>query len=120
MIKVPPGRWIGFDLDGTLATQKKGQIGIGKPVPKMVTLLRRYLKAGVWVKIFTARAHPSWLVYHIIKASQYTPSGEVLEWLIKNQLPSTLEITCEKDAKMYRLYDDKAIQVRKNTGRIVR
>ena len=45
--------WVGFDLDGTLAeyTEWKGPTHIGKPIPKMVDLAKRYEKEGIGIKI---------------------------------------------------------------------
>lgn len=51
--------WIGVDLDGTLAEYNgwQGIDHIGKPIPKMVNRVKKWLSEGVQVKIFTARLH---------------------------------------------------------------
>jgi len=51
--------WVGVDLDGTLAEfgEWKGAGHIGRPIPAMVDAVKNLLKAGITVKIFTARAH---------------------------------------------------------------
>jgi hypothetical protein len=100
--------WIGMDLDGTLAhadpltdTSK-----IGKPVPNMVGLARKLTEEGHRIKIFTARA------------SDARQVAMVREWLRENGLPE-FEVTNIKDFEMIRLYDDRAVQVIANTGKIV-
>jgi hypothetical protein len=52
------GAWIGVDLDGTLAeyTVWKGPHHIGPPILVMLERVKRWLAAGVEVRIFTARA----------------------------------------------------------------
>lgn len=99
--------WIGVDLDGTLAkhTGYKGATKIGEPIPAMVNRIRRWVGHGKKVKIFTARADDERSVNAIKK------------WLKDNELPD-LEVTNLKDCKMTELWDDKAIGVVKNTGKV--
>lgn len=97
--------WIGVDLDGTLAeyTTWKGPNHIGKPVPRMLDRVNRWIKEGRLVKIFTARAaHPEQIPI-------------IQDWLREQGLPD-LEITNIKDWNMVELWDDRAITVEKNTG----
>lgn len=103
-----PKPWIGVDLDGTLAywdsTSSIEQIG--EAVPSMLALVKKMINNNMRVKIFTARAHdPEQL-------------GLIREWLKANGLPE-LEITNIKDYYMQRLYDDRCIQVERNTGRLI-
>ncbi len=103
-----PEIWTGVDLDGTLARYDRSFSSdqIGEPVPAMMALVKKMINHGIRVKIFTARAQdPEQLP--IIK-----------KWLKKNNLPE-LEITNTKDYYMQRLYDDRCIQVEKNTGRLI-
>lgn len=97
--------WIGVDLDGTLAEYNgwKGQDHIGDPVPLMEKRVREWIKAGKKVKIFTARASTPENI-PVIKA-----------WLEKWMFPP-LEITNVKDYGMTELWDDRAVQVIRNTG----
>lgn len=106
--------WIGVDLDGTLATyapgdfKRHGPCHIGEPIPRMVARVIGLLNQGETVKIFTARASdPDPEVIPAIKA-----------WCLKH-LGVELEVTNVKDFEMKTLYDDRAIQVRTNTGWIV-
>lgn len=99
--------WIGFDLDGTLAEYNpiRPINEIGPPIPRMVSRLRRYLGGKYKIKIFTARAEFPGQVTLVKK------------WLKKYHLPD-LEVTNIKDMNMIKLYDDRAVAVEFNTGKI--
>ncbi len=102
------GPWIGVDLDGTLAvyTSDSSIETVGEPVPAMLALVKKMIRNGIRVKIFTARAtDPEQLPI-------------IRKWLKNQHLPE-LEITNVKDYYMTRLYDDRCIQVEKNTGRLI-
>lgn len=106
--------WIGVDLDGTLAHYDgwKGPDHIGEPIPAMVERVKRWLAAGKQVRIFTARVCGddgrdvdamrlrigAWCALHIGR-----------------ELP----VTNVKDYDMTTLWDDRAVRVEKNTGRII-
>jgi hypothetical protein len=103
--------WIGVDLDGTVAEYHgwRGIENIGKPIPKMVNRIQKWISEGKIVKIFTARA-----------------SGENKDLAIlfikiwcKENIGSDLEVVCEKDYQMVELWDDRAIGVEHNTGEIM-
>lgn len=104
----PSGPWTGVDLDGTLAVwdHTSSLDRIGPPIPDMLSFVRRMVENGIRVKIFTARAGDPKQIPKIRK------------WLDKQGLPD-LEITNVKDYSMERLYDDRAVQVEANTGRII-
>ena len=101
--------WIGVDLDGVLAVISGAYDPkvIGEPVKPMLDKVKRWIKDGKKVKILTARATDKKAIPAIRK------------WLTANGLPN-LEITNKKDHDMTALYDDKAIQVKKNKGDYVR
>ena len=104
----PPGPWYGVDLDGTLAVWDENSTlaSIGPPIPAMVHMVRCMVDNGIRVKIFTARAcDPAQI-------------PKIRAWMNQNGLPG-LEITNVKDYYMERLYDDRAIRVERNTGRIL-
>ncbi len=107
--------WIGFDLDGTIAVYGRWRgIGhIGSPVPSMVALLKRLHEAGETVKIVTARVAPRRDGQDVVRARRI-----VERWCERN-LGFVPAITYKKDASMIALYDDRVIQVEKNTGRIL-
>ena len=93
--------WIGVDLDGTLAeyTEFKGEDHVGAPIDKMVTRVRRWIQEGKDVRLFTARA----------------PHPAIKRWM-REHLGAVLPITHTKDRFMQCLYDDRAVQVRRNVG----
>jgi hypothetical protein len=98
-------RWIGVDLDGTLAYYKKGQgPTIGEPIPAMMNRVQGWLDNGQEVRICTARA-----------AHGEAEISRVRDWLEQHGL-GHLQVTCQKDFEMTELWDDKAIQVKPNTG----
>lgn len=103
--------WIGVDLDGTLAHYDgwKGATHIGAPVPNMVDRVKRWIAYGHTVKIFTARVStqdPEELAAIV---------GAILAWS-QEHIGHKLDITCVKDFGMIELWDDRAVQVRPNTG----
>ena len=104
-------RWIGIDLDGTLAEilpgRSYGPNDIGKPVPAMAERVRSWLSEGKTVKIFTARA--CWGPVAIAAIEEWT----------RTHFGQTLEVTNVKDPGMVELYDDRAWRVEFNTGRII-
>lgn len=104
MAESHPLPWIGVDLDGTLAEYHGWDDEIGKPVPRMMERIYKWLHMpGLQVKIFTARA------------DRPTEIVKVKEWLIANGLPN-LEVTNRKDMFMIELWDDRCVQVIPNTG----
>jgi len=109
--------WIGVDLDGTLA-EYHGGVGpdeIGKPVPAMVGLVRRWIDVDkIEVRIFTARVagdRDGIPVRTSIKLIQ--------DWLEEECKLPRLVVTNMKDFGMVELYDDRAVQVVFNTGELV-
>lgn len=107
--------WIGFDLDGTLAIYEgwKGTEHIGAPVPRMVERLKWYLAQNKKVKIFTARVCGT-----LLTEEQVRETRRVIEAWCREHIGQTLEITNVKDMFMERLYDDRAVGVKIDTGLI--
>ena len=98
------GKWIGVDLDGTLAEYKSNKNqSIGEAIQPMLQRVKEWIDDGKEVRIFTARASDE----DQIKA--------VEKWL-SNQGIGDLAITNVKDFDMVELWDDKAIRVKRNTG----
>lgn len=98
--------WIGVDLDGTLAwyDEWRGVDHIGPPIPAMIERVKNWLSEGKDVRIFTARI-------------QFEGAAQpILDWLHENGLPP-LPITNVKDSYMHELWDDRVVQVERNTGR---
>ena len=98
-------RWIGVDLDGTLAHYEgwKGGDHIGEPISLMMDRVKDWLSHGMKVKIFTARVcEPENIPY-------------IEQWLAEHGLGG-LEITNVKDFGMIELWDDRSYRVIANTG----
>lgn len=105
--------WIGVDLDGTLA-EYHGYAGakeIGKPIPKMVERVKKWINEGKRVKIFTAR------VADDLKDGRDTRdvATAIKDWC-QEHIGKRLEVTNVKDHRMAELWDDRAVQVIPNTG----
>jgi hypothetical protein len=127
--------WIGVDLDGTLA-QYDGWVNemhIGGPIQPMVARVKAWLDAGHDVRIFTARVNDSLPLVTISVVESSGPMAGIKEvWIRQDQhIRSTIELWCQlhigrtlpitntKDYGMIELYDDRAVQVEANTGRLI-
>ena len=110
--------WVGFDLDGTLAHYEGWDDGkIGAPISLMVERWKRHRASGLECRIFTARAVAFGGQFPV--GSGVCPPQTVIEEWAQEHLGEMPRITCQKDRHMILLYDDRAIQVEKNTGRIL-
>jgi hypothetical protein len=111
--RTTPG-WIGVDLDGTLAKSVKSRTGeeIGVPIHPMVQLVKVWLAHGQDVRIFTARVNPNRGEANAMRARR------VIEAWCKRHVGQVLPITYEKDWDMRLLFDDRARQVERDTGRV--
>jgi hypothetical protein len=98
--------WIGVDLDGTLAEYHGWSPNIGKPVPLMMERIYKWLHQGQRIKIFTAR---------VGNGNAADEHAKIAQWLHDHSLPA-LEITCSKDMYCTCIYDDRCVQVIRNTG----
>ena len=122
-----PGCWVGFDFDGTLAQTvvwdtEANTLPLGEPIPEMVQTIKAYLSAGIECRIFTARVagcgrtNSQGVTDDLeFKIDQ---TAKLSAWCLKH-LGRDLEITATKDMNMSLLYDDRAIQVERNTGRLI-
>lgn len=102
-------KWVGFDLDGTLAKYDgwKGVEHIGEPIKPMVDLAKRLHEKGIKVKIFTARvAYPD---------TSDAARKRIEEWCA-DILGFVPPVTNEKDGLMVTCFDDRSLQVLPNTG----
>lgn len=105
--------WVGVDFDGTLSRHEgwSGPAELGEPIPAMVQYTRELLDMGQDVRIFTARgsadAEERALAYPAMEA-----------WCLKH-LGKVLPITNVKNNHCRIIYDDRAVQVERNTGRIL-
>jgi hypothetical protein len=113
-------RWIAVDFDGTLATfgcnWPEDYRATGDPIPAMVNRVKQWIADGEDVRIFTARLdcyHPkfTWLTPNDVK--------EPIEFWCFRHLGKVLPITNVKDYFCKALYDDRAVQVEQDTGRLI-
>ena len=100
------------DLDGTLAKYKgwNGHTHIGEPIPIMARRIRRWLREGKLVKIFTARMAEK----NPEKRQEIVDA--VQAWTEKH-FDRRLGVTNEKDSSVVRIWDDRAMSVARNHGR---
>lgn len=113
--------WIGVDLDGTLATYPVPIETVGEPIPSMVQRVKDWISYGIEVRIVTARVaasqehnddgvHDS----HEFADEQRTMVENWCEFHIGKKL----RVTAQKDFQMAALWDDRAVPIETNTGRI--
>jgi hypothetical protein len=107
------------DLDGCLAHQYwKGWPDcyepdrIGKPIMPMVRRVRKWLKQGHTVQIFTARVYSGLNPFAVWQFYQ--------AWTLwsSRQFGQVLPVTSEKEPDVDMWYDDRAVGVEHNTGRL--
>lgn len=114
--------WIGVDLDGTLAYYDSWNGGaIGEPITEMANRVRVWLVQGKDVRIFTARVGRTGKTSDVgTDDGSWADEQERLiqDWTEKH-FGVRLPVTATKDFAMIALYDDRAIQVEMNTGRIL-
>ena len=79
----------------------------------MVKQVKKWLAEGQEVRIFTSRVNP----YH--RRIEARRARRAIEAWSKRYLGQVLPITHEKDWDMDLLFDDRACQVERNTGKIV-
>lgn len=107
--------WIGVDFDGTLAhyDQWRSALDLGIPIPKMVNRVKGWLADGIEVRIFTARVSTGKDDRDVDEVRR-----AIEGWCLAH-LGRRLKVTNQKDFGMIALYDDRAVQVIKNTGDLV-
>jgi hypothetical protein len=107
--------WIGVDLDGTLAEYDKwkGPANIGAPIPLMLARVKKWLAEGADVRIFTARVSSDGTRLRDLEAN--VARAAIVHWCHEH-IGRELPITNVKDYSMHQLWDDRAVQVVKNTG----
>ena len=122
--------WIGVDLDGTLAEYHGAEntFRVGPPVPAMVRRVKRWLKQGREVRVFTARVDGGTIAQSVYRDvpdetvevyRQLVLVVKMIQDWTERHCGARLKVTCVKDAAMEQLWDDRCVQVRRNTGRRV-
>lgn len=107
--------WIGVDLDGTLAhyDRWRGPAHIGEPIPAMVERVKGWIKAGMEVRIFTARVSHDGTDQRVKEAAE---AHHAIKAWCHRHLGVEMTVTNVKDYAMLELWDDRAVQVIQNTG----
>lgn len=96
---------IAVDFDGTLAQYDYWRpCQFGEPIPPMVERVKRWLREGTRVIIFTAR-------------EEFEQSA-VADWTEKH-IGERLEVTNRKLSCVDAFYDDRAVRVEFNTGKLL-
>ncbi len=111
MMAVSMDGWIGVDLDGTLAMRVPGRYSpyaIGAPIPRMVQRVCDWIDAGRDVRVFTARACDGDPMVDVA----------VRAWCLRH-IGCELQVTAVKDHLMVELWDDRAVRVEADTGRVL-
>ena len=105
--------WVGFDFDRTLVHyqqgdyKRQGKTHIREPIMSMVKRTLNLIQAGYSIKILTARDIQDPEIAQAIN-----------EWSL-NMLGTQVPLTQTKDPHMICLFDDRAIAVMANDGRIL-
>jgi hypothetical protein len=102
------------DFDKTLATYEGGHRipgTIGEPIAPMVDRIKAWLADGDTVKIFTARVTPG------------NPNAGrekiAIKRFCKEQFGVDMEVTATKEPDFSDIWDDRAVSVEPNTGRVL-
>lgn len=111
--------WIGVDLDGTLAEYHEWSMRIGKPIPLMAERVKAWLAQGIEVRIVTARVGRPEPGRVLDTPEKIEEIRKTIENWCERHLGQRLKVTNEKDFGMLELWDDRAIQVESNTGRVL-
>lgn len=106
---------IGIDLDRTLAVYHDWQDEIGPPIPAMVERAKRFLDEGKEVVIFTARV----AVEEGFSKEQVLHQHKLISAWTKKHLGVSLRATALKSRHLIQIFDDRAVGVVPNTGKII-
>jgi len=109
-------RWIGVDFDATLAydiPNRTDLYELGKPIPEMVNRVRDWIGKGFTVKILTARMNK---YSHLGFERDVEKMRDLLKAWSREHIGIALECTNIKDGFMEVLWDDRAVQVSRDTA----
>ena len=108
---------IAVDCDGTIAQWEPNDPNyepgkIGEPITAMVERVKQWLDEGVEVVIFTARVHPD-------SGDDAEVARKAIQAWTLEVFGRELEVTCMKHKSIDQFWDDRAVTVELNTGRIL-
>ena len=114
--------WIGVDLDGTLALTVSNTREIGAPIAPMLARVHDWLDQGIEVRIVTARVGASGVTLRDGTVDDQCNAERqralVGAWCVEH-IGQSLPITHGKDVMLIELWDDRAVQVERDTGKRV-
>jgi hypothetical protein len=101
------------DWDGTLVEYHgwKGAGAFGAPIPKMVAQVRKWLAEGHEVIIFTSRVSVEHAPMDVMENAQ------AIDRLLREMNLPQLEITANKYIRISEFWDDRGVNVERNTGK---
>ena len=108
--------WIGVDFDGTLVKYDdwQGPEHVGESIYPMIHRVRSWLAEGRKVRIFTARVYfPNDNAAHQRDAALSLLA--IHKWCME-YFGIILPVTCVKDHNLLEFWDDRAVQIKINTG----
>lgn len=114
--------WIGVDLDGTLALTVSNTREIGAPIAPMLARVHDWLDQGLEVRIVTARVGASGVTLRDGTVDDQCNAERqralIGAWCVEH-IGQSLPITHGKDVMLIELWDDRAVQVERDTGKRV-
>ena len=114
--------WIGVDLDGTLALTCSNTREIGAPIAPMLARVHDWLDQGLEVRIVTARVGASGVTLRDGTVDDQCNAERqralIGAWCVEH-IGRSLPITHGKDVMMVELWDDRVVQVERDTGKRV-
>ena len=114
--------WIGVDLDGTLALTVSNTREIGAPIAPMLARVHDWLDQGIEVRIVTARVGASGVTLRDGTVDDQCNAERqralIGAWCVEH-IGQSLPITHGKDVMMIELWDDRVVQVERDTGKRV-
>ena len=114
--------WIGVDLDGTLALTVSNTREIGAPIAPMLARVHDWIDQGLEVRIVTARVGASGVTLRDGTVDDQCNAERqralIGAWCVEH-IGQSLPITHGKDVMLIELWDDRVVQVERDTGKRV-
>lgn len=106
---------IAVDWDGVMVEYHgyEGPAVFGPSIQPMVDNVKSWLAEGHEVIVHTSRVSLEHNIDSVMKSS-----GAIRKRLQEMGLPATLKITANKYTRISEFWDDRAVEMEKNTGRV--
>ena len=114
--------YIAVDFDGTLHDRTNHAFDdLGPPILLMLDRVKKWLEDGMQVKLLTARVsdaprrglNPSDVPEYVARQRKLLEA-----WCLKH-IGQVIPITAQKDTYLYQLWDDRAVAIERNTGKVL-